>query len=365
MGEREFAIATMVLRATGYLNTLRVITGLTCVGLGLLSGIEQIHHLQPLGPQGPLPRAIHLALAVSALVVGIWWLVTPWPGHRQAIAFVAWGDIALAASAAVLTTPEARLACSVYMCLIGVFAAVLLGYRVLSLHCAFATATIAALTWWAVYYDGVGLAELSLFFAPALATAVVMPIVAALVIEGTRRGLGATAHAANLDPLTGLLNRRGLYAAAELTMARCPADAVVVAAVIDLDGFKKLNDIHGHGTGDAALRAFADRLKAAVRADDTAARVGGDEFVLLAALDGEPDLDGFVGRLRDLTTSATDPSAVSISAGVTWERAGAPALSLGTILARADQAMYQAKGTGGRTVVVFDPPTAGLDHLSV
>ncbi|WP_099020351.1 GGDEF domain-containing protein [Mycolicibacterium palauense] len=361
MGEREFAIATMVLRATGYLGVLRVFIGLLCIGLGLLSAVEQVQHLQPLGPHGLILRGVHLAALVSALAFGAWWLLTPWPGHRRAIAFAVWGDVALAASAAVLAAPQARLSCTVYMCLIGVFIAVLLGYRMLLVHCAFATATIVALTWWAVRYDGVGLAELSLYFAPALATVVAMPVIAAVVVEGTRRGLGATAHAASRDPLTGLLNRRGLYAATDLMLARCAPSAIVVVAVIDLDGFKRVNDDHGHGTGDATLRALAEQLKAALRADDIAARVGGDEFVLVATLACETDLDGFVDRVRELTAQGADSSAVSISVGVAWQRADTPELTLDAVLPRADEAMYRAKRTGGRAVVVVEPPAAGLD----
>jgi hypothetical protein len=238
MGEREFAIATAVLRATGYLGRIRLFIGAACVGLGLFSALEQIQSIQPLGPHGVAARIVHLVILLSALAIGAAWLVTPWPSHRRAIAFALWGDIALAASGATLAVPEARLSATVYMCLVGVFAAVLLGYRVLFLHCGFATATIVAFTWVGVQYDGADLAELSLYFLPALATVVVMPAVAAMVIEGTRRGLSATAYAANRDPLTGLLNRRGLYTETGLTVARSPRGAVLAVVVIDLDGFK-------------------------------------------------------------------------------------------------------------------------------
>jgi len=365
MGEREFAIATMVLRATGHLNLLRIATGVVCIGTGLLSCVEQFHQLQPLGPLGLVPRAIHLTLAVSALAIGAWWLFTPWPGHRRAIAFVVWGDLALAGSAAVLAVPEARLSTTVYMCLIGVFAAVLLGYQVLYLHCAFATATIAALTWWGVCHDGADLIKLSLYFAPALATVVALPVIAATVVESTRRGLGVTAHAASRDPLTGLLNRRGLYAASDLTLARCPDGAIFVVTVVDLDGFKQLNDDRGHGTGDATLRTVAEQLTAMIRAADVAARVGGDEFVLVAALDGESDLDGYIDRLRGLRLVGPDRAPLSASVGVAWELTDTPGVGLDMVLECADDAMYRAKRVGGGTVVVVAPPHSGRDHLTV
>jgi diguanylate cyclase (GGDEF)-like protein len=356
MGEREFAIATAVLRATGYLRAIRIITGLACISLGGLSAVEQFQAVQPLGPHGLAARAIHLTLLVSALVIGVVWLTTPWPGHRRAIAFAVWGDIGLAASAAVLAVPEARLAGTVYMCLIGVFVAVLLGYRVLCLHCAFATATIVVFIWVGVQVDGAPLAELSLYFLPALTTVVVMPAIAAMVVEGTRQGLSATAYAANRDPLTGLLNRRGLYTETGLTLARSTRGAFLAVVVIDLDGFKQLNDVHGHGAGDATLRAVANQLTELIRTRDIAARVGGDEFILVAGLSDKHDLDSFVRRVQALTL--VDPAGTTLrsSVGVTWDAADSRDFDLETVLHRADEAMYRAKRVGGGTAVVVEPP---------
>ncbi|GAY15351.1 diguanylate cyclase [Mycobacterium sp. shizuoka-1] len=358
MGEREFAIATAVLRATGFLGAIRIFIGAACVCLGLLSALEQFSSVQPLGPHGLAARTVHLFLLVSALVIGVAWLTMPWPSHRYAVAFAVWGDIALAASAAVLTAPEARLSGTVYMCLIGVFAAVLLGYRALFLHCGFATATIVAFTWVGVRYDHAHLSELSLFFLPALATVVVMPAIAAMVIEGTRRGLSATAYAANRDPLTGLLNRRGLYTETGLTLARSPRGAVLAAVVIDLDGFKQLNDDHGHGAGDATLRSVAKQLTDVIRARDIAARVGGDEFILIAEMSDEQDLDKFIGRVRALTLRNPDGVALRSSVGITWEPARI-GFDLDDVLHRADEAMYRAKRVGGGAVVVAEPQSAG------
>ncbi|TGD85147.1 GGDEF domain-containing protein [Mycolicibacterium sp. CH28] len=359
MGEREFAISTTVLRATGYQGAIRIFIGVACISLGLLSAVEQFHSVQPLGPHGWGPRAVHLVLLVSAIGIGIGWLVRPWPEYRVAIGFVVWGDVALAASAAVLAVPQARLAGTVYMCLLGVFAAVLLGYRVLFVHCAYATATIAVFTWAGVHYNGVSLSELSLYFLPALTTVVVMPAVAAVAIEGTRRGLSATADAANRDPLTGLLNRRGLYGETQMTLTRCPPGAVLAVVLIDLDGFKQLNDNHGHGTGDATLRAVARQLATTVRAGDIAARVGGDEFVLIAGLSTATELDRFIDRVRGLKLRDAHGSRLRSSVGVTWERVETADLDLEPILHRADEAMYRAKRVGGGGAVVVEPPYVG------
>lgn len=355
MGEREFATSTAVLRDTGYLGPIRVFIGVACISLGLLSAVEQFHAIQPLGPQGVLARFVHLALLVSAVVIGVAWLARPWPGYRSAMLFVGWGDVALAASAAVLTAPEARLSGAVYMCLLGVFAAVLLGYRVLRLHCLFGTAVIAALTWMGVRWDGATLAELSLYFLPAMTTVVVMPVIAAVAIQGTRTGLRATADVANRDPLTGLLNRRGLYAGTDALLDRSQPGTVLVVVVIDLDGFKQFNDDHGHPSGDAMLRAAARQLTRAVRAEDIAARIGGDEFVLVAALANGSDLDGFVDRVRSLNLHDAEGLPLQCSIGVAWESLSASRPQLDAILRRADEAMYSVKRVGGGDTVVAGP----------
>jgi len=356
MGASEFAIATAVLRATGYLNRIKILIGVLCIIKGLVSVVEQIPTLQPLGPEGVPARTIHLAVLISAIAIGICWLVRPWPSYRTAVGFAVWGDVAVAAIAATFAVPEVRLSATVYMCLIGVYVAVLLGYRVLFLHCGFATATIAVFTWLGVQYDGRSLSELSLYFVPAMTTVVVMPAIAAMVIEGTRRGLSATAYAANRDPLTGLLNRRGLYTETGLTVARSSRGSFLAVVVIDLDGFKQLNDVHGHGAGDDTLRAVAKQLTDLIRTRDIAARVGGDEFILVAALSDEHDLDSFIRRLQALTLRSPAGLALRSSVGLTWEPADTVDFDLEAVLHRADEAMYRAKRVGGGTAVVVEPP---------
>lgn len=86
----------------------------------------------------------------------------------------------------------------------------------------------------------------------------------------------------NTDSLTGLLNRRALYAAAEVLQAQRSRTASALTLVLmDIDHFKKINDLHGHVTGDTVLKVFADYLKQRLRAQDLIARWGGEEFLLL------------------------------------------------------------------------------------
>ena len=87
---------------------------------------------------------------------------------------------------------------------------------------------------------------------------------------------------AMFDPLTGLYNRRFAEPRVETEVVRCQRKGTALTLLLlDLDGFKEINDNHGHPAGDAVLRAFAEHLTRAIRGSDLAARLGGDEFMLL------------------------------------------------------------------------------------
>jgi len=157
------------------------------------------------------------------------------------------------------------------------------------------------------------------------------------------------------DPLTGLANRAGLDARLAEAVG---AHADVALLLIDLDDFKLVNDVHGHAAGDAVLTEFAQILLAGVRAGDLAARIGGDEFVVLVT--GVPDADQAVAAAqRILAVAAATPVHVGeevlpvrASIGVATSRPGDTPKEL---LRRADIAMYQAKHLGTHSVQLHDP----------
>ena len=143
----------------------------------------------------------------------------------------------------------------------------------------------------------------------------------------------ALRHRALHDPLTGLANRALLD---ERIGAR---DGDVSLLYLDLDGFKPVNDVHGHAAGDEVLRIVARRLERCVRAGDTVARLGGDEFVLLVGAGAEQEV---ADRVR---TAFFDPFVVGgellrvgVSVGIATGPPDADAL-----LAQADDEMYAVK----------------------
>lgn len=152
---------------------------------------------------------------------------------------------------------------------------------------------------------------------------------------------------AHYDPLTGLPNRRLLAERAERALKRARRERQPLAvALIDLDDFKVINDTFGHAAGDEVLCAAGARLARALRAGDFAARVGGDEFVLLLKeTNGDFSFASVVERVRRRIEAPMDFHGNSINVGCSIGVASCPTdgADLNTLLERADGAMYHEK----------------------
>ncbi|HVS69265.1 MAG TPA: EAL domain-containing protein [Mycobacteriales bacterium] len=168
------------------------------------------------------------------------------------------------------------------------------------------------------------------------------------------------AHAALHDPLTGLPNRRLIVDRLEMAIAGLPRSGAVGILFIDLDGFKRINDAHGHAAGDAVLKATAERLCGAVRPADTVGRMGGDEFVVIAPALPDEDAHAVASQLADrIRKDVAEPVAwegqehrVTASIGLVLAGADSDAQSL---LRDADSAMYLAKKRGKDTIAGYEP----------
>jgi diguanylate cyclase (GGDEF)-like protein len=183
-----------------------------------------------------------------------------------------------------------------------------------------------------------------------------------------QRLLLTTQTLSNLDPLTGLYNRRFLVEQAPRLWRQARRDGTRVAAmVLDLDHFKRLNDEHGHAAGDAVLRAVAGSLAATVRPADVLARTGGEELVVLGLVSDHDEATRLAERLRRAVagTSTADGHAVTASIGIALVRPvdgeDAPD-GLWRLIDRADVAMYQAKQAGRDRVATVGPAPVGVPH---
>ncbi|MBN1242016.1 MAG: sensor domain-containing diguanylate cyclase [Spirochaetales bacterium] len=152
------------------------------------------------------------------------------------------------------------------------------------------------------------------------------------------------------DPLTGLRNRRGFEEAAAAALADARSGGAVLVYV-DLDRFKEINDRYGHAEGDEALKAAAVLLARNTRDGDVAARLGGDEFAILARGGDEESARRLAARFGTLVDEwnlvSGKPWKLRFSAGWAAAPRGGQS-SLADLMARADEAMYEAK-RGGRS----------------
>jgi diguanylate cyclase (GGDEF)-like protein len=136
------------------------------------------------------------------------------------------------------------------------------------------------------------------------------------------------------DPLTGLLNRSGFAVASERVRALADRDRRPVSiALIDLDGFKRVNDLQGHAAGDELLVALGRAWRAELRGSEVLARLGGDEFALVMTGAGAAGAEEALARLRTASTAGWSVGVVEWERGETLDRA----------MARADAELYRAK----------------------
>ncbi len=167
----------------------------------------------------------------------------------------------------------------------------------------------------------------------------------------TMRSLRAAESLALCDPLTRLPNRALLDDRIEQALRRASRTGEPFAVVVlDLDGFKEINDIRGHRAGDEVLRRLAERLEGAVRESDTVARVGGDEFVVLSlGTRDEDEAAALVTRLRHALRDplTVDGVRVEIDASIGWSLHPDDGATPEELLSRADGQMYATKRDSG------------------
>lgn len=201
--------------------------------------------------------------------------------------------------------------------------------------------------------------------------AVAMVVMIAVILARLRRAVAdledaerTLRHQATHDQLTGLANRSRLLADMRHAVRESPT-----LFFVDLDGFKAVNDTHGHHCGDLVLQAVAERLTRVVRQTDTVARLGGDEFVVVCTGLAAADTTALSARIESVLAEPIDVGDCTVVIGASIGLLSLPAVGeltdqqaeelISDLLSSADAAMYEAKRSGGGTRIVEHAHVSG------
>lgn len=332
----------------------RFFIGALAVGGGLLGQVNLV--IPGMLAEG-VPSAAYSAmlLIISALGAGLILL----PRYLGVITALLIGaanfQVGLAAWASAGATPVASPVMLIFPML---FSAVLLSRWLFLLQC-IAVVPIAMLAAAVSYDRPVDWVSQGLFNAAAL----VLTAVGVLAVRRqAENSLKAVRTLSLTDPLTGLANRRRIEVAAHSFVAEAERSGHRIAAlVLDLDHFKSINDEHGHAAGDQVLREVATTLRGTLRANDLAARTGGEEFLVLAHVDDPEDVRRVAERLRAVIAGVRVQSphgrirpTCSLGVAVGSHTGDDPEEWLWRLVDKADGALYSAKRQGRDKWVVAD-----------
>lgn len=334
----------------GLMRVNKVLIG---AGVMMVAVITAIIQFSPAGPGAVPSRVLAAAFSVGAAAWALRWWFGGWPNRTTSRVFVVYMDVSMAMFALVNTNASVVGFAPTVLVLLSFYLVFYAGAKLLLLHSVWILITVLLLAINAAYDAGgdIALGIVKLIAGASLAFAPV----------GIQFGIWTLQNEANesvRDPLTGLLNRRGMRLhLRNLLAGRASSADHIVVILADLDRFKDINEVHGHGIGDEVLIRSARRIQLAIGPHSVVARVGGEEFLVTAVM---PAAD--CARAAELVCAAvcspTDSVPVTGSIGVT----SAPVAALDTgavdaalvwesLLDNADQAMFQAKRAGGNQSV--------------
>jgi diguanylate cyclase (GGDEF)-like protein len=294
-----------------------------------------------------LTHGVVIWMLVNSVAWSLYWWFFPWPSARLAAVLFAFADIGIAIATGLHADPLAALSTTPLFAMPGAFVIFFYGPRVNAVHMAFATATILTTATWLALSDRPDAVPV------AIAKAVIALTITVGIFPFVQFGfwlIRSNSIESLTDPLTELANRRGLanYLDRKLdTLAT--SSKPLCAFVIDLDGFKNINDIYGHKIGDTVIARTAEQIRVAVGPSAFVARTGGEEFVVLDLL----DLNAAAGIAESVRAAIEAPETPKATASIGVAVGQIANLAEFEMLhACADETMYAAKRDGGNRIAL-------------
>lgn len=349
----------------GLLRGFRVVVSVCAVLLGAISAVLLVNdRTRGFAASPAVPAAILVAGAVLGLFWAVRWQLGAVPGERAALTFVLASTVSIAAVSWTDAETMAGVAGLSAIALVAVFTAFMLS------------------PWHFVAHSTVSVAAIALFvplivaeygWVMAAVKAVMLTVVTVGVPACVQIGiafLSQDAADSDTDPLTGALNRRGFRRASlRSVVGRSTGHRPVPVAVmlIDVDGFKVVNDELGHDAGDAVLVRVADLLRT-MSDGAVVARIGGDEFAVAVVGGAAADHLATAERIRRAIEAIPVSGGTVVTASIGVATATVPVhdrTAVDELLAEADEAMYTAKRALGQDVAVSDAGARGTGPTSL
>lgn len=330
------------LRSRGLLQILRYLIA----GVGTIMGTLSILNafLQP-ASDGALLRIGWAVVGVASLGWAARWALRPWPTARESAVMIAFVDVLMTLSALLFGDPNLALTGIPILLCAGGYIVFFHGPRLHLAHIGWCLVSVVGIAvWLAMSTPDNGLQV-------AVSRAVIGLLVTVCVLPALQFGfwlLQGSSKLALTDPLTELTNRRGLPVSVKRLNEGAPVDAHLCVLLIDVDGFKGVNDTLGHAVGDDVLIRTARRIRASVRDDAVVVRWGGEEFLVVDRIQRS---QGAVIAQR-IRSAVSAPGAPAITVSIGLATCARSRTELGEMITAADSAMYRAKADGGDRVVI-------------
>ena len=299
-------------------------------------------------PENLTARSLLVSISGGAFsVAATWFWLTHWPTLRQSRFLAVVGTLCLALWSVGQDVPMTGAVAATALAITGGYIAFFHSNRLLAFSFA-VTVVVASTVAWQLAGQESAATVVAVFWQICF-----LGIAAPVVIRSITSAMGQYATHSELDPLTGLLNRRGFLEQIGGHLFKPePSHTHLMVMMVDLDDFKRVNDTHGHAAGDGVLRAVADLLRDHTPADGAICRAGGEEFLIaLTAATARPPglapaLCRAIGRLPHSVTASVGTATIELH-----QLGGPHRVDLvRRLIDSADAAMYVAKRNGGNQV---------------